>query len=52
MGRRPLRKTGAFTAAERQQRHRKKLKRLQREAVEAERIARREAVSSGGSPGG
>lgn len=40
MGRPPIRKKGAFTAAERQQRRRKKLKRRQREAVEAERIAR------------
>jgi hypothetical protein len=43
MGRPPNRKTGAYTAAERQQRRRKKLKRQQREAVEAERIAAREA---------
>src|SRR6476620_1408115 len=48
MGRPPLRKTGAYSAAERQRRRRKKLKREQREAIEAaitaERMTRRPVV--------
>jgi hypothetical protein len=44
VGRPPIRKSGAFTPAERQRRHRRKLKREKTAATEAARIAEAEKI--------